>query len=301
MVDFNQHTNDFLRYLSIEKNASLHTIRDYTTDIKNFIEFISNNDILATVPGTVNSIMLRAYLNHLKKKEYSRRTIARKIAALRSFFRYLCREEIIMENPFTGLRTPKLEKRLPSFFDQLEIENLLLLPDDNLLGYRDKAILELLYASGSRVGELTRLQIQDVDFLNRCILVYGKGSKERIVPIGRKAVDALQRYLDFSRPRLCVHLEQMHQVLFVNHRGGPLTDRSVRRILEKYVDLMALKKHVSPHTIRHSFATHLLDNGADLRCVQELLGHVSLSTTQVYTHISKERLKTVYHKSHPRA
>jgi len=301
MVNFNQYTSEFLHYLSIEKNASLHTIRDYTTDIKNFIEFIANNEILAVVPGTVNSIMLRAYLNHLKKKEYSRRTIARKIAALRSFFRYLCRENIILENPFTGLRTPKLEKRLPSFFDQGEIENLLQLPDNSLLGDRDRAILELLYASGSRVGELTRLQIHDVDFPNRCILVYGKGSKERIVPIGCKAVEALQKYLHFSRPRLCANIEPMHQVLFVNHRGGPLTDRSVRRILEKYVDIMALTKHVSPHTIRHSFATHLLDNGADLRCVQELLGHVSLSTTQIYTHISKEKLKSVYHKSHPRA
>jgi len=301
MVNFNQYTIDFLDYLSIEKNASPHTIQDYNTDIKNFIEFITNHEILAVVPGTVNSIMLRAYLNHLKKKEYSRRTIARKIAALRSFFRYLCREDIILDNPFTGLRTPKLEKRLPSFFDQIEIEKLLQLPADNLLGYRDRAILELLYASGSRVGELTGLQIRDIDFLNRCILIYGKGSKERIVPIGCKAVDAVQKYLDFSRPRLCANIELSHEALFVNHRGGPLTDRSVRRILEKYVDIMALAKHVSPHTIRHSFATHLLDNGADLRCVQELLGHVSLSTTQIYTHISKEKLKTVYHNSHPRA
>jgi integrase/recombinase XerC len=132
-------------------------------------------------------------------------------------------------------------------------------------------------------------------------LIYGKGSKERIVPIGRKALQALQKYLDLSRPQLCAHIKSPHENLFVNHRGGPLTDRSVRRILAKYVDILALSKHVSPHTIRHSFATHLLDNGADLRCVQELLGHVSLSTTQIYTHISKEKLKTVYHNNHPRA
>jgi len=301
MADIRKYISEFLNYLTIEKNASAHTVHDYCTDIEHFIDFITNRDELAASTEAIHLMVLRAYLNDLKKREYSRRTIARKVAALRSFFRYLCREDLVLDNPFRGLRTPKLEKRLPSFFDQNEMVALLGLPSDDLLGVRDKAILELLYAAGIRVGELVRLQLHDIDFINRYVLVYGKGSKERVVPIGRKAIEALQKYLDFSRPRLCKESEVTHQVLFVNHRGGPLSDRSVRRILAKYVDMMALKKQVSPHTIRHSFATHLLDNGADLRCVQELLGHVSLSTTQIYTHISKEKLKIIYHNSHPRA
>ncbi|HWQ62622.1 MAG TPA: tyrosine recombinase, partial [Negativicutes bacterium] len=244
---------------------------------------------------------IRAYLAYLKDEDYARRTIARKMAALRSFFRHLCRETVVTENPFTTVRTPKLEKRLPVFLDPAEIDAILDLPARDSLGRRDAAALELLYATGMRVGELAGLAVRDVDLAEGYALVYGKGSKERVVPVGRKAIAALKLYLELSRPRLMAAGGTAHDRLFVNSRGGPLTDRSVRRVVDKYVTALAIAKNVSPHTIRHTFATHLLNNGADLRTVQELLGHVNLSTTQLYTHVTKERLKTVYGKAHPRA
>jgi len=293
---------EFFLYLKIEKNVSPHTLQNYGSDIKWFIEFLASKGLGEVSPVEVNTVLIRAYLGDLKTKEYARRTIARRIAALRSFFRYLCREDVIVDNPFRGLRTPKLERLLPTFLDKVQMEHLLLLPDGTLLGRRDAAVLELLYASGMRVGELAGLQVKDVDLFNRNVLIYGKGSKERIVPIGKIAAHVLEYYLAAVRPRLCSSpAVAAHSVLFVNRRGGPLTDRSVRRILDKYVAVMALGKQISPHSIRHSFATHLLDNGADLRCVQELLGHVNLSTTQIYTHLSKEKLKSVYRNTHPRA
>jgi integrase/recombinase XerC len=195
-----------------------------------------------------------------------------------------------------------LDKRLPVFLDLAEVEALLALPNKSVLGRRDAAILELLYATGIRVSELAGLTVQDIDLISGYVLVYGKGFKERVVPVGRKAIGAITDYLDTSRPRLrAPGLTPPHDILFVNKNGGPLTDRSVRRIVEKYVNVLAITKNVSPHTIRHTFATHLLNNGADLRSIQELLGHVNLSTTQLYTHVSKERIKSVYHEAHPRA
>jgi integrase/recombinase XerC len=301
MKPLEQYVTGFFLYLKMERNVSPYTLQDYETDIRRFIEFLANQGFVDALPCDINSILIRAYLGELKQQEYARRTIARRIAALRSFFRYLCLEDVIADNPFRGMRTPKLEKRLPTFLDSKEMEQLLLLPTSDLLGRRDAAALELLYASGMRVGELAGLHIKDIDLINRYVLIYGKGSKERIVPVGRVAVRVLEHYLKKVRPILYGSSATVHSTLLLNHRGGPLTDRSIRRILDKYVQLMALNKHVSPHTIRHSFATHLLDNGADLRCVQELLGHVNLSTTQIYTHISKEKLKSIYRNTHPRA
>lgn len=300
MTAFDKKMQDFLLYLQLEKNASEHTITAYTTDIANFLSFTQEKgleDSFETIP----QIVIRSYLAEMKKQDYSRRTIARRIAALRSLFRFLCRENEIEANPFATVHTPKLEKRLPIFLDESEINGLFEQPDSSPLGLRDSALLEVLYATGVRVSELVGLNINDLDFESCFILVYGKGSKERIIPIGSKAVSALKLYLSDSRPNLCKNSAKPHQKVFVNSKGGPLTDRSVRRILDKYVEMLALSKHVSPHTVRHSFATHLLDHGADLRFVQELLGHVSLSTTQLYTHITREKLKSVYGQAHPRA
>jgi len=295
------HFPDFFRYLKVEKNASPHTIANYRTDIEHFFAFAAVKLGMDKVPlAAVTPILIRAYLACLKDENYARRTIARKMAALRSFFRHLCRETVVTENPFTMVRTPKLEKKLPVFLDHAEIEAILDLPAGDSLGRRDAAVLELLYATGMRVSELAGLAVRNVDIGEGYALVYGKGSKERVVPVGRKAIAALKLYLEQSRPRLTAGAPA-HDRLFVNSRGGPLTDRSVRRIVDKYVSALAIAKNVSPHTIRHTFATHLLNNGADLRAVQELLGHVNLSTTQLYTHVTKERIKTVYGMAHPRA
>ena len=251
--------------------------------------------------NAVDVLLARRYLASLVGKDYSRKTIARNIAALRSFFRYLCRVQVVDSNPFVGIRTPKLERRLPQFLDVPELDDLLKLPPATVLGRRDSALLELLYGAGVRVSELVGLSLQNIDLSEQYILVFGKGSKERIIPIGRLAVKAISSYLQESRPVLLRKQPEKTDALFLNHTGTPLSDRSVRRILDKYVTRLAVHKRVTPHTLRHSFATHLLDNGADLRSVQELLGHVSLKTTQVYTHVSSERLVSVYRNAHPRA
>jgi integrase/recombinase XerC len=298
-----KHLDEFILYLRIEKNASPHTVNNYRADIERFFIFAREKSVGEVLFANVTSLLIRSYLANLKEEDYARRTIARRIAALRSFFRFLCREPVLAENPFKAIHTPKLEKRLPVFLDSREVADLLELPPNTILGRRDAALLELLYATGVRVSELAGLTVRDVDLTSGYALVYGKGSKERVVPVGRKAIAALQNYLATSRPRLITSesAPPPHDPLFVNKAGGPLTDRSIRRILAKYVDQMAITKNVSPHTIRHSFATHLLNNGADLRSVQELLGHVNLSTTQLYTHVTKERMKAVYMQAHPRA
>jgi len=302
MDSLTKHLDDFILYLRIEKNASPHTVNNYRADIDRFFVFAREHCVGEVLFAHVTPLLIRAYLAKLKEEDYARRTIARRIAALRSFFHFLCRESVLAENPFKAIHTPKLEKRLPVFLDAHEVADLLNLPENSTLGRRDAALLELLYATGVRVNELASLTIRDVDLISGYALVYGKGSKERVVPVGRKAIAAVQDYLAASRPRLCANdSTTRHDTLFVNKSGGPLTDRSIRRILAKYVDQLAITKNVSPHTIRHSFATHLLNNGADLRSVQELLGHVNLSTTQLYTHVTKERMKAVYQQSHPRA
>ncbi len=292
----------FIRYLQIEKNASQHTVISYRADLELFVDFARSQGVAEAFFENITSSLIRSYLAAMKKHGYARTTIARRIAVLRSFFRFLCREEVIEGNPFSAIHTPKLEKRLPSFLDTLEITELLQLPAKDRAGYRDAAILEVLYASGLRVGELVGLSLKDIDEVSGYILVYGKGAKERIVPVGKTALAALKTYLEHSRPFFYAKCRTgAHQALFVNSKGGPLTDRSVRRIVANYVEELALKKKVSPHTLRHTFATHLLNNGADLRSVQEMLGHVNLSTTQLYTHVTKERLKSVYRNAHPRA
>lgn len=293
----------FLQYLAVEKNTSALTVKNYGADIAVFIEFLKTrysggfnwNDI--SVPD------IRSYLAEMNGKKYARTTIARRISALRSFYKYLQRESRVKQNPFVKVRTPKLEKHLPVFLEELEINELLELPDKtDELGMRDQALLELLYATGCRVSELVGLTLETIDLGNMFVLLHGKGNKDRLVPIGHTCREAVERYLNDARGHLMAKYHaKAHEQLLVNRLGGPLTDRSVRRILDKYIKQLALRKNVSPHTIRHTFATHLLDHGADLRAVQELLGHANLSTTQIYTHVTTERITSVYEKNFPRA
>lgn len=292
----------FLQYMTVEKNTSALTVKNYAADIDLFSSFLIERVGESFKWEDVAILDIRAYLALLNKKKYARTTISRRISAMRSFYKFLLREEIVDHNPFIKIRTPKLEKRLPVFLEEFEINELLALPDTKDLGLRDQAILELLYATGCRVSELVGLKVVDVDLSSQYVLLLGKGNKERIVPIGNACSNAIKRYLEIVRMVIInKYNASLHEKLFVNNRGGPLTDRSVRRILDKYILQLAMQKKVSPHTIRHTFATHLLDHGADLRAVQELLGHANLSTTQIYTHVTTERITSVYQKNHPRA
>jgi tyrosine recombinase XerC len=284
----------FINYLDIEKNASIHTIKNYEIDLKSFSDFVKDKPL-----DKITHLTLRGYLAHLKKEGYKKSSIARKLASLRSFFKFAVREGYIDSNPALSLSTPKQEKKLPEFLSVNEIIKLIEAPNQkDKNGLRDRAILETLYSTGIRVGELVGLNIENVDFIGGVIKVAGKGRKERIVPIGDQALKAIREYLDKRKSA-----SQGHQLkpLFFNVKNTRLNTRSVRRIVDKYIKRTSKKRGISPHTLRHSFATHLLDRGADLRSIQELLGHANLSTTQIYTHVSSERLKQVYNKSHPRA
>lgn len=292
----------FLEYLFVEKNYSELTISCYAKDIILFRDFLQNKYSRGFQWQQISVLDIRSYLTFLNQEHYAKRTIARRISSLRSFYKYLVRENYLEYNPFLKISTPKLDKKLPGFLEETEINELLSLPAQNLLGLRDQAVLELLYATGCRVSELVNLTLENIDIANRYVLLHGKGNKDRIVPLGKISCDALLRYYNNSRNIiLSKYAVNEHNYVFVNSRGGILTDRSVRRILEKYINQLALHKNVSPHTIRHTFATHLLDHGADLRAVQELLGHVNLSTTQIYTHVTAERISEVYRHNHPRA
>ncbi len=283
----------FINYLKVEKNSSGHTIINYTVDLKSFDKFLGDKDISA-----VDHLLLRKFLAEMRAKNYAKRTIARKLASLRSFFRFLYREGHVKTNPITAISTPKLDKKLPVVLDEGKIVKLLQCPsEDNIFGLRDKAILETIYSSGIRVSELVGLNIRNVDLIGEVIKVFGKGSKERMVPVGRPAVTALRRYLDKREGMKAKDKE----AVFLGKNLTRLRDRSVRRILDKHIKACGVAEHISPHSLRHSFATHMLDRGADLRSVQELLGHANLSTTQIYTHVTMERLKSVYDKAHPRA
>ncbi len=293
MENMLRYIEKFMNYLSIEKNASGHTILNYTIDLKDFAGFLGESGI-----ESVNYLFLRKYLAHMKEKNYSKRTIARKLASLRSFFKFLYREGYIKANPSAGIVTPKLDKKLPVFLDANEAVMLIEAPDEkDLTGLRDRAVMEMLYSTGMRVSELVGTNLSGIDFISGVVKVFGKGKKERLAPIGDKALGAVRKYLD---KRSAAKLNDPKAV-FLNKSGGRLTDRSVRRIIEKYIKRVSTREGVSPHTLRHSFATHLLNRGADLRSVQELLGHMNLSTTQIYTHVTTQRLKEVYDKAHPRA
>ena len=302
MLDAEQKLAErFFNYLEVEKNSSPLTVTNYQKDMRAFDNFLKERRGENTSWLSIDALIVRAYLADLNKKKYARKTIARRMSALRSFYKFLVRESIIENSPLQRVRTPKLEKKLPTFLDEVEITELLTSPDDTLLGKRDRAVLEMLYATGCRVSELVGMTINKVDLGNRFVILLGKGNKERVVPIGHTCVKVLQNYYPARAELMNKYGVAEHEHIYVNSRGGVLTDRSVRRILDKYIKALAIHKNISPHTIRHTFATHLLEHGADLRAVQELLGHENLSTTQIYTHVTTERITEVYKENHPRA
>ena len=243
----------------------------------------------------------RLFLTKLYEKKLAKKTMAKKISCLRSFYKFLLREKLVEANPFTLVTIPKAEKRLPKFFYENELQLLFQSCEtETPLGQRNKALLELLYATGIRVSECCQIRLSEVDFFLGTVLVHGKGQKERYLPFGSLAKQSLELYINSGRKKL-ISEKNNHDVLFVNHRGGPLTARGVRVILNSLIEESALNGHIHPHMLRHSFATHLLNHGADLRSVQELLGHAFLSSTQVYTHVTNERLRKTYMEHHPRA
>lgn len=299
--------HDFLEHLALERTLSEHTVRSYRGDLERFLEFLAGEYLGEAVesirPGDVEPVAVRAYVAQMRRQGLAPRSQARALSAVKSCFRYACRIGLLDNNPAAGVRAPKLEKTLPRHLRPGETENLLDAPEGGeTLGCRDRAILELLYAAGLRVSELVGLDWGDVDIGARVVRVLGKGGKERMVPFGQPAATALREWLgewDAVRSRR-TGLDDDEPV-FLNFRGGRLTDRSVRRIVDRHGAEAGVPPGVHPHTLRHTFATHLLEQGADLRTIQELLGHSSLSTTQKYTHVEIERLLRVYRDSHPRA
>jgi integrase/recombinase XerC len=306
----------FFHSLQYEKSFSDHTLKSYRSDLEHFIGFLCIDKSLGDPADpdrpveagpltdalkAMDVMTLRRYLARLHEHPYSRATVARKLATLRSFYKYLVRVGELQESPVRVIRTPRQERRLPKFLDPDEIERLLDTPKGNdLLTLRDKAILETLYSTGMRVSEACQLNLDDMDSLGEVVRVRGKGKKERLAPLGSYAMAAIGRYLRTRQADPNVAAFD-RKPLFLNRHGKRLSQRSVRRKLAKYLAQAGLDPNVSPHTLRHSFATHMLNRGADLRAVQELLGHRSLSTTQIYTHVTMRRMQEVYSKSHPHA
>lgn len=306
MIDL---VNDFLLYLTAEKNYSEHTVKSYETDLYQLEEYIKKyeDESLLDDVSRIDYFIIRKYMAYLNSRHLSKNTISRKLSSFRGFFKYLLKNEIVDSSPPSEVATPKREKRLPKFLYYDEIEVLLQAPEDDLWGRRDKALLEVCYGGGLRISELEGINMMDINKSGRFVSVVGKGSKQRIVPLGQEALQAVEIYTrSLRQAALAGELKFLPDFgvdapLFINQRGGRLSARSIRTLLNKYVEKAALKKKISPHALRHSFATHLLENGADLRSVQELLGHENISTTQIYTHVSKSTLRAVYNKTHPRA
>jgi len=294
-----EHLDKFITYLIAEKNASLYTIKNYRHEIRQFLDFLKEQGIDSW--DGVDRYVLRRYLAWLQAEGYVKASIARRISELRSFCRYLVREDILDANPIRTISSPKIPKRLPNYLDPHQVEALLAAPDATVpQGQRDRAILEVLYASGLRVSEVVSLNLSNLDLRHGELRVWGKGGKERLALLGQPACGALTRYIEDGRSEL-IKENRVTNALFLSRLGTRLSTRSVSNILDKYAKLAGLERRVTPHVMRHTFATHLLDGGADLRTVQELLGHASLSTTQIYTHVSQARAKEVYRKAHPRA
>ncbi|MDG2391422.1 MAG: tyrosine recombinase XerC [Planctomycetaceae bacterium] len=291
----------FIRYLKIERNSSELTLKSYAEDLESLLEFFTDGLGRVPSPDEVTVSLLRAYVSYLHECEYARSTIARRLACLRSFFKYCSREELVETNPAKALRTPRAGRKLPHFLTTEQVNALLEAPpSDDPLGIRDRAMLEVMYSGGLRVAELVALNLDDWDRDADVLRVFGKGKKERVSPVGSFAAAALERWLSFRDPSPKGTASDQ-KAIFLNRFGKRLTTRSIGRMLEKHIKEAGLDSITSPHTLRHSFATHLLDGGADLRSVQELLGHKSLTTTQIYTHVSTKRLKETYEQSHPHA
>ena len=294
---------DFLNYLTYEKNVSINTVEAYRSDLESFVQFLCEDYLTIARDQldwrTVDHLTIRAYIAHLARRKMSRASTARHLSALRSLFKYLMREGVVDKNPARVVATPKREKQLPSVMQPADVALLLEQPDVTTpLGARDLAWLELMYASGLRISELVGIDLDNIELHARLVKVHGKGKKERIVPFGRKAEAALRAYLPV---RANLVKDGDESALFLNYRGERITTRSVRRLFDTYLRRASMRAGISPHTMRHSFATHLLNSGADLRAIQELLGHASLSTTQKYTHLNDWQLIEVYRKAHPRA
>lgn len=295
---------EFLKYLEA-RGMSRHTLVNYRIDLESFWKTMQELQIKDL--SEVDHLVIRRYLAELAAKKYARRTVSRRLSSIRSLYKFLCKNEYLSSNPLLSVTTPKLDKKLPSFLMAEETARLMeSIGTGTPLGLRDRALFETIYAGGLRVSEAVGLNMDGVDLAAASLRVLGKGNKERIVPIGREAVSALHHYISYGRGSLLqknrkAQLAIGQVPLFLNRDGGRLSARSVRRSLDGYIQNLALAKKVSPHTLRHSFATHMLDNGADLRVVQELLGHANISTTQIYTHVTRERLKNIYNAAHPRA
>ena len=293
------YVNDFKIYLEVERNFSKHTIRAYESDILAYLIWLDN------IPAeSANHAKIKEYLLFIQRFNYSKTTLSRKISAIRTFYRFLYRERVVDSNPVAGLHSPKKSKNLPKFLTSTEIEQILNnIKIETPAGYRNRTILELLYATGMRVSELAGLNFGNLNLNENEITVFGKGAKERIVLVSDRAKDFLKRYIETVRPMIseCPVATNEDSPVFINKTGYRLQTQSVRAAIKEIVDKIQLPKVVTPHVFRHSFATKLLENGADLRVVQELLGHASISNTQIYTHVSTERLKSVYDKTHPRA
>jgi integrase/recombinase XerD len=285
-------------FLALEQGASVQTSDAYRLDIGRFVTYVSVKG--AKSPNEVGARMLREYVYHLKDLGLSPASIRRNVSAVRSYFKFLLGEGHIVRDPSERLETPKRWRTLPEVLGVEEVEKLLAAPSlDEPLAFRDRAMLELAYGAGLRVSEWISLGVRDVMLQDHLVRVFGKGAKERLVPIGRRAIGAIAIYLRELRPKL--EKGEGKGILFLNARGQPLSRMGAWKILRKYVDQVGITKPVSPHTLRHSFATHLLEGGADLRAVQEMLGHVDISTTQIYTHVDREYLRTVHKQYHPRA
>lgn len=291
-----KYLDSFIEYITLQKRYSNDTIINYTKDLDDFYSYLEVKNI-RNISG-VNYNIIRGYLMFLHEKEYSKKTISRHISTLKSFFKYLLGEHYIKDNPMSLITSPKLDKKLPQVLYYEELEKLLnSIVDDTIIGLRNNLILELLYSTGVRVSELVNIKINDIDKYNKQINVFGKGSKERVVIYGSVCEDKLNKYLN-KRNELDKYKSEY---LLLNNQGRQLTTRGIRYIIDKIIKEGGLKFHISPHVLRHTFATHMLNEGADLKSVQELLGHENLSTTQIYTHVSNERLRNVYLNSHPRA
>ena len=296
------HTPDalvdrYLTHLRVERAASPQTVRAYSADLKRYLEWAERTGV---DPITLTHRRMRLYLGEMDRAGYARRTVARRLSSVRSLFAYLVAEGLVASDPSSVLATPKIPSRLPNVIPDDALRALLEAPDPSKpSGLRDRAVLELLYATGARVSEVVGLRVSDLDFAQGQVRLFGKGAKERIVPVYEVALAAVKAYLRDGRPELVRTAAQDH--LFLSSRGAALSADAVRRLFRRYATVAGATAGISPHSMRHTFATHLVEAGADLRTVQELLGHVALSTTQIYTHLSMKRLQDVHGKAHPRA
>lgn len=303
----NQRIQEFLQHLEYERNMSAHTIRNYASDIEQFrVHLLTVSKGKDVAVKAIDHLTIREWMASLHSDNKKKTSIARKLASLRTFFQFLIREGVLEKNPAKLVATPRIERKLPTHLSMEDAVRFIETPDLGTdLGRRDRAILEFLYATGMRVSELVNLDLKDIDFREKLVRVTGKRKKQRVLPFADAALQALMYYLDEARPVFlnnCPQTLRDDKAVFLNYQGTRITPRSVGRMIDKYIKICSdINKHISPHSLRHSFATHLLDSGADLRDIQELLGHARLSTTQIYTQVSMEKLIEVYDRAHPKA